>query len=199
MGEPKFRAMETSAIRRENKTEKRELQGKLKIWIVEDQHFPKIILLNAVKTNFGEFFENFKNGEGVFLVDNFADAQKILESEDLKNNIILLDNRLPETRSPKSKLESSTKDADLKEFDPSAFEIYEDDLEHLGNTAVDGYALIEQFKSKGATVIGTSSMDEDEIHSKGLGMPDFQIGKKFSEAKEGLAGIKETILDRMEA
>jgi len=75
---------------------------------------------------------------------------------------------------------------------PDSFKIYDDPEDYSDYPKVDAYSLIEKFKEKGAIVIGTSSMSQEELKRKNLPTPDFQINKLDSE--EMLANLKEELL-----
>lgn len=178
------------------KKERRELVGKLKILIVEDQYYPQFNLLKAAKNNFGEYVKDFKNNQDVTIIDNFVDAQQASQRNDLSGVLVFLDNRMPLDPVDHSQQQPYMQKRTEREFGEGSFQLYEEDDDFSDNPLSDGYRLIDSFKSKGAIVVGTSSFSEQELRSKGLASPDFVIVKM--EAEKSIGEMSEKILDAVE-
>ena len=154
--------------------EQKENPKKTRILIVEDQGYPQFILLKSLQSGFADQIENFANGQDVLIIDNYQDALKLLEDENFDYQIVLLDNRVNIESIPIEKRGRPIK-IPIQGIKPDAFQIYDDPEDYSDYPKTDAYNLISKFKEKGAIVIGTSSMSQEELKRKNLPTPDFQI------------------------
>lgn len=179
---------------RANYTEKKELPPKIKVVIIEDQYWPQLALLNGLKINFGDMIDDFSDGKDVLLVRNYEDAEKLLKDENFKADIVFLDNKLVTTPINQSEQKKNTFDDDLKKFDSEKFDLYDDPKNFSDLPWENGYTLIDAFKKRGCIVVGTSSMSNEELRSKGLSGPEYQVdktkinGESTAELKKKLVG-----------
>ena len=174
--------------------EQKENPKRTKVLIVEDQGYPQFILLKSLQSGFADQIENFANGQDVLIIDNYQDALKLLEDENFDYQIVLLDNRVNIEPIPIDKRGKPIK-IPIQGVKPDAFQIYDDPEDYSDYPKTDAYNLINKFKEKGAIVIGTSSMSQEELKRKNLPTPDFQINKLDSE--EMLANLKEELMGKI--
>ncbi len=171
-----------------------EAKKQIKVLIVEDQGYPQFILLKSLQSGFADQIDNFSNGQDVLIIDNYQDALKLLEDENFDYQVVLLDNRVNIESIPIDKRGKPIK-IPIQGVKPDAFQIYDDPEDYSDYPKTDAYNLISKFKEKGATVIGTSSMSQEELKRKNLPTPDFQINKLDSE--EMLANLKGELLEKL--
>lgn len=174
--------------------EQKESPKKIKILIVEDQGYPQFILLKSLQSGFADQIDNFANSQDILVIDNYQDALKLLEEDDFDYQIVLLDNRVNIEPIPVEK-RGKMINARIKGVKPDAFQIYDDPEDYSDYPKTDAYNLIDEFKKRGAVVVGTSSMSAEELKQKNLPTPDFQI-KKF-DSEELLANLKEELLEKI--
>ncbi len=178
-----------------NKMETKEGVPKIRILVIEDQFYPQWNILNSIKKNLGEMVENFENEKDITLITNFSDAEKILEKENFDFQLIFLDNKLVIDPIDISRM----KREDVKICGKNSqitFTLYDEPEDYSDIPKTDGYILIEKFKEKGAAVVGTSSMSQEELKSKRLPAPDFQMDKVY-DCDGSLAGLKENIIIKL--
>ncbi|MBI2448579.1 hypothetical protein HYV44_03445 [Candidatus Microgenomates bacterium] len=186
----------------ENKPEKKELPSRLKVLVVEDQEWPKISILKAIKTNFGNFLPDFRDGGDLKMVDNERDLLTIINDPDASFDIVFLDNRIlarpfDDGARPSRRISRNTSFLDMEGIEKNAFAIHEDSDNFMDADKINAYPLIGALKEKKMLVVGTSSMSERELARTGDHKPDFSITKMFSDADESLAGIKGQVLDKL--
>lgn len=174
--------------------EQKESRKKIKILIIEDQGYSQLILLKSLKNILGDQIDNFANGRDILIIDNYREALKFLKESDFDYQMVLLDNRVNLEPVPVEK-RGKMINARIRGIESDAFQIYDDPEDYSDYPKVDAYSLADEFKKKGAIVIGTSSMSVEELKQKNLPTPDFQI-KKF-DSDEMLANLKEELLEKI--
>lgn len=160
-----------------------------RILLIEDQYDCQLAVLNAIFVNFGDCVKQFANGKDVLLVTNYEEAKKIAEAEGFAYQLVFLDNSVPYEPIDRSQQQPYTGDDDLMKFPKDAFTFYEDSPDDWRLDQTSCYRLIDQFREKGAVVVGTSSMDASELTR--FSSPDFAI-KKYDVSKS-LTQIKDQI------
>lgn len=176
--------------------EKKEKESGIKILLIEDQYYPQLALLDSIKKHLGEKIKDFSSKGDVRIVDNFTDAKKIAEAGDLKRTLVFLDNRMPFEPVDREGMKPFGQKKIEEKFGADSFSLYMEDDDFGDNPLGDGYELMEAFKKAGATVIGTSSLSNNEIDIKNLSSPDIIVVK--NDADNSLEKEKERILSELE-